>query len=567
AVKKGVEIAGSHLATTKASIVLSNKEAELMENLKKEKVEYGDDDYSEIKLEYDVDKKLERLQPGKDLVLQIFADNKTREEGNILVIPQSWNAKKTVLQDIKDKSNEGIKNIGDKTGNKDKYLLEINLPGVKKEDVKIEVEENIIRVSGERKEEKKQDDAKQHYSEIFYGKFYREFVLPTLVKKEKVKANYENGVLTITAFKDSQSHAHQVNIDGFPIIVEINEIDFPTGKGDEKAKITKISFTGNESVKGVFEANKTYQMTFDDQDVEDDRQPTMTQNTASAGGFAFGPGDKLPNHLVLESDNDLRVVYHNKDKLQIAEQSSQGSQSGESGEGPTETKDTGNRKDNSEDTSNSNQGNDNDNQTPPPNNQPTQEEINENREKLNQAAQGSDKEKISDSIEKNEELKDKGAKQSEEDKAAEEAARKKLAEDKKKYQETIAKTIKNRLEANGVKKDELSTEANTNLEKLEGEEIIEPSQVDAAEKIIVEDTYKKAAEKKLTDLENKVNQATKSKNEKELKKLKQMLSQFIDNANYQSKKSEAESLIKKIENTLKQSSNSSESKGNKNDIP
>ena len=41
-----------------------------------EKVEYGDNDYSEIKLEYDVDKKLERLQPGKDLVLQIFADNK-----------------------------------------------------------------------------------------------------------------------------------------------------------------------------------------------------------------------------------------------------------------------------------------------------------------------------------------------------------------------------------------------------------------------------------------------------------------------------------------------------------
>ena len=84
-----------------------------------------------------------------------------------------------------------------------------------------------------------------------------------------------------------------------PIVIEINEIDFPTGKGDEKAKITKMFFVGNESVKGVFEANKTYQMTFDDQDVEDDRQPTMTQNT-SAGGFAMGPEPKkLPNHLVL----------------------------------------------------------------------------------------------------------------------------------------------------------------------------------------------------------------------------------------------------------------------------
>ena len=84
---------------------------------------------------------------------------------------------------------------------------------MKKEGVKIEVEENIIRVSGEKKEEKKQDDTKQHYSEIFYGKFYREFVLPTLIKKEKVKANYENGVLTIVSPKDSQSHAHQINIE------------------------------------------------------------------------------------------------------------------------------------------------------------------------------------------------------------------------------------------------------------------------------------------------------------------------------------------------------------------
>jgi hypothetical protein len=55
------------------------------------------------------------LQPHKDLILQV-ADNKTQEEGNTLVIPQTWNAKKTVLQDVKDKSNEGIKKVGDKTG-------------------------------------------------------------------------------------------------------------------------------------------------------------------------------------------------------------------------------------------------------------------------------------------------------------------------------------------------------------------------------------------------------------------------------------------------------------------
>jgi len=96
---------------------------------------------------------------------------------------------------------------------KDKYLLEVSLPGVNKEDVKIEVEENIVKISGERKEEKKEEGTKEHYSEIFYGRFYREYVLPTLVKKDKIKARYENGVLKIDIPKDTQSKAQQVRIE------------------------------------------------------------------------------------------------------------------------------------------------------------------------------------------------------------------------------------------------------------------------------------------------------------------------------------------------------------------
>jgi HSP20 family protein len=96
---------------------------------------------------------------------------------------------------------------------KDNYYIEVDLPGIKKEEVKIEVEENILRIHGERKEKNKQENTKQHYSEIFYGSFAREFVFPTSAEKEKIKAHYDNGMLFVTVPKSSKSKAHQVNIE------------------------------------------------------------------------------------------------------------------------------------------------------------------------------------------------------------------------------------------------------------------------------------------------------------------------------------------------------------------
>ena len=99
------------------------------------------------------------------------------------------------------------------TEDKENYYIEVDLPGIKKEEVKIEVEENILRIHGERKEKRNQENAKQHYSEIFHGSFTREFVLPTSVEKEVIKARYEDGVLLITVPKSMKSKAHQVNIE------------------------------------------------------------------------------------------------------------------------------------------------------------------------------------------------------------------------------------------------------------------------------------------------------------------------------------------------------------------
>jgi HSP20 family protein len=74
------------------------------------------------------------------------------------------------------------------------YLMSFDLPGVKKEDVKIDLQENQLIVSGERKEETQGQGGSR---ERFYGAFSRSFTLPQNVDASKVEANYENGVLQI----------------------------------------------------------------------------------------------------------------------------------------------------------------------------------------------------------------------------------------------------------------------------------------------------------------------------------------------------------------------------------
>jgi len=77
------------------------------------------------------------------------------------------------------------------------YYLEIDLPGVKKEDIDISVNEGILTVAGERKLEKKEE--KENYTRIesFFGRFERAFKLPADADLDNVEAKYENGVLNI----------------------------------------------------------------------------------------------------------------------------------------------------------------------------------------------------------------------------------------------------------------------------------------------------------------------------------------------------------------------------------
>ncbi|XP_044396562.1 16.9 kDa class I heat shock protein 1-like [Triticum aestivum] len=82
------------------------------------------------------------------------------------------------------------------------HVFKADLPGVRKEEVKVEVEDgNVLVVSGERTKEKEDKNDKWHRVERSSGKFVRRFRLPEDAKVEEVKAGLENGVLTVTVPK------------------------------------------------------------------------------------------------------------------------------------------------------------------------------------------------------------------------------------------------------------------------------------------------------------------------------------------------------------------------------
>jgi len=77
------------------------------------------------------------------------------------------------------------------------YLIRASLPAVKKEDVNVTVEDGMLTVSGERRQQQQQKDEKFHKIENFYGSFARSFSLPEGTDPSAIRAESKDGVLTI----------------------------------------------------------------------------------------------------------------------------------------------------------------------------------------------------------------------------------------------------------------------------------------------------------------------------------------------------------------------------------
>lgn len=93
-------------------------------------------------------------------------------------------------------------------------MFKADVPGLKREEVKVEVEEGrILQISGEKSKEKEEKNDKWHRVERSSGKFLRRFRLPENAKMDQIKASMENGVLTVTVPKEDEKKPEVKSID------------------------------------------------------------------------------------------------------------------------------------------------------------------------------------------------------------------------------------------------------------------------------------------------------------------------------------------------------------------
>jgi HSP20 family protein len=94
----------------------------------------------------------------------------------------------------------------------DHYLLRADLPGMAEEDVAIEIQDNVLTVSGERRDEQEQQSQGWHRVERTFGRFSRSLTLPEGIDPEAVMAHFDKGVLSITVPKPEQRKPRRVRI-------------------------------------------------------------------------------------------------------------------------------------------------------------------------------------------------------------------------------------------------------------------------------------------------------------------------------------------------------------------
>lgn len=92
------------------------------------------------------------------------------------------------------------------------FSIKVELPGVDKKDVKITVQNDVLTIKGEKKQENEIKGENYQHIERSYGIFQRSFTLPTSVHSEKIDASYDNGVLSVTIPKLEEAKPKEIEV-------------------------------------------------------------------------------------------------------------------------------------------------------------------------------------------------------------------------------------------------------------------------------------------------------------------------------------------------------------------
>jgi len=95
---------------------------------------------------------------------------------------------------------------------KDHFTVKAELPGMKKEAIEVSMHDGSLSISGERKSETKHEDGEVYRAERFFGRFQRTVSLPAPVAADKVKAQYKDGILTITLPKTEEAKPKRIEV-------------------------------------------------------------------------------------------------------------------------------------------------------------------------------------------------------------------------------------------------------------------------------------------------------------------------------------------------------------------
>ncbi len=144
-------------------------------------------------IKYDPFRELRSLQ---DEMTRLFAGAVPRGAGREEIVGGSWAPGVDIYED------------------KDKLILEADLPGMNRDDFDISVENNVVTLKGERKFEKKVEGNNYHRVERSYGSFSRSFTLPQTVTAEGATAEFDNGILRISLPKREETKARKIEITG-----------------------------------------------------------------------------------------------------------------------------------------------------------------------------------------------------------------------------------------------------------------------------------------------------------------------------------------------------------------